>query len=294
MSDRRVLIAYAHPDDESFGLGGVIPKLIDEGADVYLICATDGDVGTIPEEMQGQYDSIRDLRLAELACATEVLRLKHVYKFGYKDSGMMGNHENTDPGCLWYNWQNDPETVTRRVVKVLREIQPQVVITFNKYGGYGHPDHIAIQQATTQAFDLAADASYITEGSTAYQPQKLYYTSLPKRLLQFQLLRLRLQGKDPRRLGVNKDIDFMAVLENAEPTHTVLDIRDYLEAWDEASACHKSQGGGSFSRQMPAWLRRMVMGNYGFTRIHPAPAANRVDEHDLFTNVHAEPIKAYA
>lgn len=291
MSDRRVLIAYAHPDDESFGLGGVIPKLIDEGADVYLICATDGDVGTIPEEMQGQYESIRELRLAELDCAAEILRLAHVYKFGYRDSGMMGNEHNNDPNCLWYRWQQEPATVTRRVVEVMREIQPQVVITFNEYGGYGHPDHIAIQQATTQAFDLAGDDNYITEGLPPYQPQKLYYTSIPARMLKFALFTLRLRGKDPRRMGVNQDIDLQAIVEHISPIHTRLNIARYLRAWDEASACHKSQGGGRSIGRMPMWLRRLMSGTYGFTRVHPKPARDVVDEHDLFTNVQTAPIQ---
>lgn len=291
MSNRRLLIAFAHPDDESFGLGGLIAKYVAQGVDVYLICATDGDVGTIPDEMKGTYETIRELRLAELACASEKLGFKEVFTFGYKDSGMMHDETNNDPDCLWYRYNQDPEAVIERVVRVIRDVQPQVVITFNKYGGYGHPDHIAIQRATEIAFERAGDASYVTENLPPYQPQKLYYNALPAALLRFLLLTLRLRGKDPRKMGVNKDVDFQAVIDNIEPVHTRVDIGDYLEAWDAASACHRSQGGGTLNG-FPQWLRRILSSKQGFTRVVPMPGRDRVDESDLFEGVVDEPIRS--
>ncbi len=287
MAQKRVLISYAHPDDESFGNGGLIAKYVNEGADVYLICATDGDVGTIPADMQGQFESIRELRLSELDCANEVLKFKQMFLFHYKDSGMMGSETSEDPDCLWASWNREPHKVTKRVVEVIREIKPQVVITFNKYGGYGHPDHIAIQQATTEAFDLAGDSSYLTDGQQAYQPQKLYYSSIPAVFLKFMLFFLRLRGMDTKRMGTNKDLDFDAVVDNIEPIHTKVDIADYLDTWDEASACHKSQGGGGggFFGFFPKWLQKLLRGKQGFTRIYPKPLSDRVDETDLFDNV---------
>jgi LmbE family N-acetylglucosaminyl deacetylase len=284
---RRLLIAYAHPDDESFGLGGLIGKYVAEGVDVYLVCATDGDVGTVSAEFLQGYASIRDLRLAELAAATEVLGFRHVYTFGYKDSGMLGSPENDDERSLWYAWNHCPEEVTKRVVEVIREIKPQVMITFNKYGAYGHPDHIAIQRATTEAFALAGDASYETH-QEPYQPQKLYYSNIPKIPLQIAITRMRLQGKDPRRLGVNKDIDMVKVLENAEPNHARINISQYYDIWDRASACHASQGGGSSFRAVPKSLRRWLAGTQSFTRVFPKPSRNGVDERDLFVNVREE------
>lgn len=287
MAQKRVLISYAHPDDESFGNGGLIAKYVNEGADVYLICATDGDVGTIPKDMQGQFESIRELRLSELDCANEVLKFKQMFLLHYKDSGMVGSETSEDPDCLWASWQREPEIVTKQVVEVIREIKPQVVITFNKYGGYGHPDHIAIQKATTAAFDLAGDSSYLTDGQQAYQPQKLYYSSIPATFLKFVLFFLRLRGMDTKRMGTNKDLDFDAVVDNVEPIHTQVDIADYLDKWDEASACHKSQGGGGggFFGRFPKWLQKPLRGKQSFTRIYPEPLSDRVDETDLFDNV---------
>src|SRR5436309_1317223 len=153
MSNRRLLISYAHPDDESFGLGGLIARYVAEGVEVSLICATSGERGTVKEEFLKGYDSVKELRLAELDCAAEKLKLKHIVKLGYKDSGMMGSETSNDADCLWQATEDD---VTRRVVEVIRDLKPQVVVTFNKYGGYGHPDHIAIQRATTKAFPLAS------------------------------------------------------------------------------------------------------------------------------------------
>jgi LmbE family N-acetylglucosaminyl deacetylase len=228
MAARRLLISYAHPDDESFGSGGLIAKYVAEGADVYLICATDGDMGTIPDEMKGLYSTVRELRLSELDCASEVLGFKKVFRLGFKDSGMMMDASVNDPDCLWYKWQNSPEVVTRRVVEVIREIKPHVIVTFNKYGGYGHPDHIAIQAATTEAFKLAADSHYNTD-QEPYEPQKLYYSSIPEFAIRLFIFMMRLRGIDPKRGGSNGDIDFTKILDNIDPNHAIIDIGDYLD-----------------------------------------------------------------
>lgn len=284
MSDRRLLFALAHPDDESFGYGGVIARYVAEGAAVYLICSTNGDVGTVAPEFLNGYSSVAELRLAELNCAAATLGFRQVFTFGYKDSGMMHSETSRDPAC---SWQAPPEEMARRTVEVIRQVRPQVIVTFNKFGGYGHPDHIAIQRATTTAFHLAGDLAYVTPGLAPYQPQKLYYSSIPTLALRVAIARLRLTGKDPRRVGRNADIDLVEILDHAEPIHTRVNVRDYLETWDEASACHASQLGGGFLR-LPMTVRRIISANQGFTRVHPAPARSRVDERDLFAGVVAD------
>ena len=282
MTSRRLLISYAHPDDESFGLGGLIAKYVSEGVEVYLICATNGDVGTVAAEHLNGYSSVAELRLSELDCAAELLGIKQVFKFGYRDSGMMGSETSNDPACLW---QADQVVLTRRVVEVIREVQPQVVITFNSYGGYGHPDHIAIQKATTAAFSAAGESSFVTDGQAPYKPQKLYYSSIPTRSLRTAVMMTRLRGQDPRHLGKNHDLDLMAVLEHVEPTHTLVNIGQFFEKWQEANACHKSQLGGGMNNNVPLFIRKLLTPSQSFTRIYPAPQANRVDERDLFPNV---------
>lgn len=291
MSGRRLLISFAHPDDESFGLGGLIAHYVAEGVEVYLICATNGDVGTVTPEMLNGYNSITELRLAELDCASAKLGFKKVFKFGYKDSGMVNAESNNDPDCLWYAWQHTPEAVTRQVVEVIREVQPHVIITFNKYGGYGHPDHIAIQRATVEAFNLAADSDYVTDGLAPYRSQKLYYNSIPVFMLRLGVWMTRLRGQDPRRMGRNQDINLMTILDNVEPEHARVDVSAYLDAWEEASACHASQGGGG-GGFTPRWLRRLLGVKQGFTRIYPAPVEDRVDEDDLFAGVRLDETQA--
>jgi LmbE family N-acetylglucosaminyl deacetylase len=280
MTSRRLLISYAHPDDESFGLGGLITRYVKEGVEVSLICATNGERGTVKEEFMKGYDSIGALRLAELDCASEKLGFKHVVKLGYKDSGMMGSETSNDADCLW---QAKEEEVTRRVVEVIRDLRPQVVITFNRYGGYGHPDHISIQRATTTAVPLANDAAYQT-GQAPYQVQKLYYSSISSRQIRFGVALTRLRGQDPRHLGRNKDFDLVAILDHIEPAHTAIDIRDYFDAWDAASACHASQIGGGGPR-LPKWTRRWISPYQNFTRIYPETSGDRIIEHDFFENV---------
>lgn len=289
MGNQRLLISFAHPDDESFGLGALIGKYVAQGIDVYYICATNGDVGTVSPEMLEGYQSVADLRIAELNKANEILKFKQMFLFGYRDSGMMGSELTNDPACLW---QASQDEVTRRVVEVMRQVRPQVVITFNRYGGYGHPDHIAIQRATVAAFALAGDVAYET-GQPAYAPQKLYYNSFPTIMLRFRILQTRLKGEDPRHVGRNKDIDLQAILDNVDPVHTKVVVGDYFDVWDKASNAHQSQLGGRTTSRQPMWLRKAMFPYQGFTRVAPPPVPG-VIERDLFEGVSADPLPAPA
>ena len=102
---------------------------------------------------------------------------------------------------------------------------------------------------------------------------------------------MTLRGHDVRRMGVNKDLDYQAVVDNLEPIHTVINVGDYFDIWDRAADCHISQGQGrgsgtrGYIASLPPWLRRLVSGKYGLTRVHPAPMADRVDEFDIFQGV---------
>lgn len=281
MENRRLLISYAHPDDESFGLGAAIPKWIDDGVDVYLICATNGDVGHVPAALRGKHATVAELRLSELDCARQYLKFKDVFMLGYRDSGMLGSDTASHPDCLAYRWRHQPERVRDRVMEVMRQARPQVVITFNRYGGYGHPDHIAIQRATTRAFErLRAEA----DNANAYAPQRLYYAAYPKFSLRTRIWKARLKGQDPRRMGINQDVDTLKSLSHIEPVHARIPIADYLDIWEKASRCHASQGGGRITRRSRL-LRRILNRTQGFTRVYPPPNHDRVDEDDLFANV---------
>ncbi|HYO89680.1 MAG TPA: PIG-L family deacetylase [Candidatus Limnocylindrales bacterium] len=288
-SAHRLLIAYAHPDDESFGLGAMIAAYVARGVEVTLICATNGECGAVKPEFMEGFNSIKELRLAELDKAVKVLGLQRLVLLDYTDSGMMGSETANDPECLW---QAPQEAVTRRVVEVLRDVRPQVVVTFNRYGGYGHPDHIAIQRAATDAFFLASDASYDT-GQPPYSPQKLYYSGINQLTIRAGIWLTRLRGQDPRRLGRNKDIDIVKILDNIDPIHATVEISHFLDIGDAASACHASQLGGGFVR-IPKSVRRRVQRRQGFTRVFPKPEADRIDERDLFVGVQPDALVSAA
>ena len=117
---KRILVSYAHPDDESFGLGPLIAKYTAEGAEVTLICATNGDVGSVSQELLDKYGSVAAIRLDELDCAAQVLGLKEVIKFGYRDSGMMGSADNNHADSLW---QAPLDTVAHQIVEVIQRIE---------------------------------------------------------------------------------------------------------------------------------------------------------------------------
>lgn len=281
-----MLVCYAHPDDETFGLGGTIARYVDAGVEVHLICATNGDEGTVDPDFLEGYDSIGAMRLAELRCAAEKLGIKQVYTFGYRDSGMMGSPNNHHPDALW---QADQDVLVGRVVEVVRRVRPQVVITFDPYGGYGHPDHIAMHRATLRAFHEAGDAeSYpeqIASGLQPHRPQKLYYPIFPRTSIQIGVWLARLRGQDPRRMGKNQDMDFLAVLESTLPTHARLDLRAYYDAWQDAVSCHASQMGPRQMFPLPRAIERLVFGWQSFYRAWPEAQNGAPVERDLFAGI---------
>jgi LmbE family N-acetylglucosaminyl deacetylase len=279
-------MAFAHPDDESFGMGGAIAYYARHGVQIALICSTNGDVGTVdPEHLEG-YHSIGELRLDELRCAAETLGITEVITFGYRDSGMMGTPENNHPDCLW---QADENVVVGRIVREIRRLKPQVVVTFDPYGGYGHPDHIYMNRATTRAFHAAGNpAEYpdqLVDGLEAYQPAKLYYTTFQRLWLRLTIWQTRLQGHDPRRMGKNKDLDLVAAMEHHLPTHTRISIGEYQPAWDAAAGCHASQQSPRQSLDFLGRLRRIISRNQEFTRAWPEVDGREPIEHDLFAGI---------
>jgi mycothiol S-conjugate amidase len=278
MTPKRLLLALAHPDDEAFGSGGLIAKYVQAGVEVYYILGTDGAKGTVAPDYLERYGSIKAVRQAEMDCAAQTLGFKQVFPLGYGDSGMMGSRDNADPGCLW---QANETEVTGKIVAILRQIQPQVVLTFDPYGAYGHPDHIFMHRATTRAFHAANDPTQF-EGSP-YQPQKLYYTTFPRAMLRLFILTMRLKGQDPRRAGMNHDLDLMAILDQGLPITTKIDVSAHFDDWERAADCHASQG--SFRRGIPLWQRRLLASKQGLTRVYPEWQAGHPLERDLFDGV---------
>lgn len=279
--DRCLLFVGAHPDDESFGPGGTLAKYARQGVRVYYACGTRGEVGeAAPEHLVG-YASTGDMRWSELTCAAQALRLAGVIHLGYRDSGMPGSPDNTAPGALA---AAPLDEVTQRVVKVLRELRPQVVVTFDPIGGYRHPDHIAIHNATVRAFQAAGDPAQFLECGPAHQPQKLYYEVFPRGLLKFAVRVLPLFGRDPRRFGQNHDVDLVSLTEVDFPVHTRITIpAEAIQAKAAASACHRSQlEGMPPDRGLAGLLMRFMGREEVFMRAQPPVADKRLGETDFF------------
>ena len=274
-----LLAALAHPDDESFGMGGTLALYAKRGVDVYLICATRGEAGTVdPSHMQG-FASIAEMRENELRCAAKHLGLKEVFFLGYRDSGMPGSPDNQHPQA---QVAHPVEEVAAKVLKYIRQLKPDVVLTFDPIGGYRHPDHIHIHQATVLAFEKANDASFHPEAGAAFQAGKLYFHTFPRRMLQMAVRLMPLFGKDPRKFGRNGDIDMKAIADVNFPVHARIEIGSVAENKAAASACHASQGGMPMRQGALGVVLRLFGEKEDFMQAYP-PVGNKTKiKTDLF------------
>ena len=290
MTDKRLMLAFPHPDDESFGPGGTIAKYAREGTEVHYVCATRGEVGTVEAELIKPYEHLpADLRLGalrgqELRNAADVLGLAGLHYLGYRDSGMTGSTDNRYPRAFI---NANPVEATGRLVKLIREIKPQVIVTFDPFGGYGHPDHIFIHHRTHEAFVEAGDPAQYPELGEPYQPQKLYWSVFPRGFLKFVVRVLPLFGRDPTKFGRNGDINLREIVAHDYPPTTRIDVWPYYEIKQAASKCHTSQlsgGPGMFGR-FPRFIQRRLNGYESFRRVEPGVNGQRLKEQDLFEGV---------
>ena len=282
-ASRRLLVAFAHPDDESFGPAGTIIHYANRGVAVHYVCATRGEAGHVDPELLKGYSSVADLRTKELECAARHLGLAGVHLLDYHDSGMENAPENQNPASLY---QAPLENVVEEITRLIRQIRPQVVITFDRTGGYFHPDHVKMHSATTLAFHAAADPGRFTQqleqGLPAYEPQKLYYIAFPQAWVKLAVKILPLFGQDPAALGHNKDIDLRRVADEKQTLTTKIDISSCYEASQQASQCYASQGAGS--ARIPRFVARWLFRFDRYTRIVP-PFPDGQIERDLFAGI---------
>lgn len=280
---RRTLLAVlAHPDDESFGMGGTLALYAKQGIQTHLVCATRGEAGEMDEDCLEGFSSIGERRESELRCAARVLGLSGVDFLGYRDSGMAGSAENSHPDALT---AQPLEQVAARIVGHIRQIKPQVVVTFDPIGGYKHPDHIAIHKATVIAFRMAGDKSF-QNGSPPYQPQKLYFHTFPKTLLRLMVHLAPLLGMDAKHMGRNKDINFAELVAEGDfPVHARVNYRQVLRDKEAAAACHASQLDGTFTRRgVISSTLRLVESYDSFMRAEPPMGGGKREKH-LFDGV---------
>ncbi len=273
-----LLAVLAHPDDETFGMGGTLALYARRGDSVYLVCATRGEVGTVDPEYMRNFKSIAELRESELRCASEHLGIKEVFFLGYRDSGMPNTADNKHPDA---QVAHSVDEVAGKVVRYIRELKPDAVITFDPIGGYRHPDHIHIHQATVLAFEKAGDPLFHPESGAPFKPRYLYYQVFPKQFLRLMTRLMPFVGMDPSRFGRNKDVDLKSLVNVDFPVHVRIDTRPVSDIAMAASLCHASQGGGQMRSGIMGFVRRLIGDREEYMRAYPPVQNGRRVTHDL-------------
>ncbi|RIQ21213.1 N-acetyl-1-D-myo-inositol-2-amino-2-deoxy-alpha-D-glucopyranoside deacetylase [Jiangella rhizosphaerae] len=253
LPERRLLLVHAHPDDESIGTGATMARYAAEGAHVTLVTCTQGEQGEIvlPElaHLAPEHDdALGPHRAGELADAMAQLKVTdHRFLGGpgrYRDSGMVWGPdgrraaapEQLDPRSFW---AADLREAADHLVAVIREVRPQVLVTYDEHGGYGHPDHIQAHRVATYARDLAAVRSYRTDLGPAWDVAKVYWTATPRQVLQEALTALRERGGTGFENIASAD-DFGYVVDLAD-VDAVVDGSDHLDAKLAAMRAHATQ-----------------------------------------------------
>lgn len=196
-AERCLMAIHAHPDDECFH-GGTWLRYRREGVKTVLVTCTMGEEGEIhdpdldPVEAQPRLAEIRE---RELRCSAQQLEISELVLLRYRDSGMAGTPSNQRPDAFT---NTDFEKALGRVVALVRQHRPQVLISYDENGGYGHPDHIMAHRLAVAAFDAAGDAQRFPDAGEPWQPSKLYYTAISRSFFQRVRAYLKEQGQpDP-------------------------------------------------------------------------------------------------
>jgi N-acetyl-1-D-myo-inositol-2-amino-2-deoxy-alpha-D-glucopyranoside deacetylase len=219
-----LLVALAHPDDEIFH-GGVLAHLSDRGARVTLVCATDGEAGK-PHPSVGPVDDLGGLRVEELRRSCAGLGIEEPVLLRFHDSARKERQRHDDPHALANVDMLDIEAALRGIIA---EVKPHVVLTFEPHGGYYHPDHVAIQRATTAAFFSSG-----VMGSEA--PERLFYAAMLREV--FQVFANASRGR-----GFLDGLDPDIFSTPPEMVAVTFDARPYLERKLSALTAHRSAFG---------------------------------------------------
>ncbi|NKI39984.1 N-acetyl-1-D-myo-inositol-2-amino-2-deoxy-alpha-D-glucopyranoside deacetylase [Streptomyces physcomitrii] len=243
---RRLLLVHAHPDDESINNGATMAKYAAEGALVTLVTCTLGEEGeVIPPELallaSGFEDRLGPHRVKELAAAMRELGVRdHRFLGGegrWRDSGMRGAEQNRRPGAFW---GADLDEAAAPLVEVIREVRPQVLVTYDPDGGYGHPDHIQAHRVAMRAADLAAERAFRRDLGEPHVIGKIYWNRLPRKAAEeaFAPLPAALPGLSFPAAATVEDVPG---LSDDDAVTTVIDGRAYAGAKAAAMAAHATQ-----------------------------------------------------
>ena len=290
-----MLLVHAHPDDETINNGATMARYVADGASVTLLTCTLGEEGEVlvPELAQlaaDQADQLGGYRISELRGAMDALGVTDIRFLGgagqFRDSGMMGTPANKNPRAFW---QADLDEAIAHAVAVVREVRPQVVVTYDENGGYGHPDHIQAHRVAMGAVEAAADPAYRPDLGEAWSVAKVYWNCLPRSVLQQGIDALKAAGEESFFGGV-ESADELPFAVADELVTAAVDGRGFADRKDAAMRSHPTQimvDGPFFALSNNLGLEvlgveyyRLVRGERG-----PAGAAPNGWEDDLFAGL---------
>ncbi len=236
-TQKRLLLVHAHPDDETINNGITMAKYAQEGVKVTLVTCTRGEEGEVLVENLAHLASNRDDKLGEhreieLKNAMKLLGIKDYRFLGapdkkWRDSGMIGTPQNERSDVFW---QANLEEVAQELVKVILETKPQVLITYDEFGGYGHPDHIKANQVAMKAADMAANQGW--------NISKIYWNTMPKSVIQNGIEKMKEVGSSFFGAESADDLPFA---KPDELVSTVIRGVEYVPQKLEAMKAHATQ-----------------------------------------------------
>jgi N-acetyl-1-D-myo-inositol-2-amino-2-deoxy-alpha-D-glucopyranoside deacetylase len=257
--DQRLLLVHAHPDDESIGQGATMAKYAAEGRGVTLVTCTGGEMGEIlvPELEHlaaDRDDRLGEHRRGELDAAMKALGVadhRYLGGFGtYRDSGMKWHEDGhavpadlPEDGQGHENafWHADLTEAADHLVEVIREVRPQVLVTYDQFGGYGHPDHIQAHRVATYAAALAAVPSYRQDLGDPWDIAKIYWGAMSESRMRASLRALREAGDTTAFEGMDPDGPLPPFVTADELLSAVVDAQDYVEQKLDAMRAHATQ-----------------------------------------------------
>jgi N-acetyl-1-D-myo-inositol-2-amino-2-deoxy-alpha-D-glucopyranoside deacetylase len=246
VTSRRLLLVHAHPDDETINNGATMARYVAEGAQVTLLTCTLGEEGEIlvPELEQlaaDQADQLGGYRIWELRAAMTALGVSDIRFLGgpgrYRDSGMMGTPANGHARAFW---NADLDEAVAHAVAVVRDVRPQVVVTYDENGGYGHPDHIQAHRVAMGAVAAAADPAYRPDLGEAWSVAKVYWCCVPRSVLQRGIDALAAAGEESFFEGVTSADDLPFGVDDDQVAAAV-DGTAFVEQKDAAMRAHPTQ-----------------------------------------------------
>ncbi len=278
MSTKRLLGVYAHPDDEG-GVSGAMLYYKTLGVEPGLVCATRGEVGEISDPALATPENLGQVREGEMRAAAEVLGVNNLWFLDYRDSGMAGTPENRDPRAFV---QASAAEAVGKLVAIIRQFRPQVMVTFDETGAYGHPDHIAIYRYTTSAFYAAADGVQYPELGPPHMVSKLYYSAFPRSFA--RQMREWMQGSDYQ--GFLSDLDPEKLGVPDELINVRLNVEPWLESKNRSWSMHRTQiNPNDPMSQLPQEIMRKWRSNEYFQLAATRVGPDVEGENDLFARV---------